>query len=293
MKGLLYQPEQLHKEQEFLAYIQSQDFPADCILLPICQQDEKVCSLEKKEPLMLAVESLLKEYQLEPTDVLWLVTSSKEQESARALSIPTLCYGMGISYENAWMVVEGLEEVDATFLERVYRRERHLPWEILETSRCYVRELTISDLPALYALYAKPGVTDFMEDLYPLEEEEAYEKSYIENIYRYYGYGMWLVFEKQTNRLIGRAGIEPREYGEEFANELGYMIDPDYQNRGYATEVCQAIITYAKKELELGQLNCLIDPQNKASIAFIFKLGFRFTETVLVSLNPMNRYILY
>ena len=86
-----------------------------------------------------------------------------------------------------------------------------------------MRELELSDLDALFSMYAEPGMTDYMEGLYEYEEELEYQKAYIENMYRFYGYGMWLVFEKKTGTLIGRAGVEHREElnGD---MELGYAI---------------------------------------------------------------------
>lgn len=115
------------------------------------------------------------------------------------------------TFLHADMVVEGFEEVDMTFLQRVYERHFNIPWTILETERCIVRELELSDLDDLFFMYAEPGMTDYMEGLYEYEEELEYQKAYIENMYRFYGYGMWLVFEKKTGTLIGRAGVEHRE----------------------------------------------------------------------------------
>ena len=108
------------------------------------------------------------------------------------------------TFLHADMVVEGFEEVDMIFLQRVYERHFNIPWTILETKRCIVRELELSDMDDLFSMYAEPGMTDYMEGLYEYEEELEYQKAYIENMYRFYGYGMWLVFEKKTGTLIGR-----------------------------------------------------------------------------------------
>ena len=62
---------------------------------------------------------------------------------------------------------------------------------------------------------------------------------------------MWLAKEKGTNRLIGRAGIDYRMLGEEEIIEMGYVIAPEYQRQGYAYEVCQAIMAWAKSNLDL------------------------------------------
>ena len=57
------------------------------------------------------------------------------------------------------MVIEGFEEVDDEFLERIFQRCHGQPWEIARTKRCVIRELSLEDLPALEKLYQKEGVT--------------------------------------------------------------------------------------------------------------------------------------
>lgn len=104
-------------------------------------------------------------------------------------------------------------------------------------------------------------MTDYMEGLYEYEEELEYQKAYIENMYRFYGYGMWLVFEKKTGTLIGRAGVEHREElnGD---MELGYAIRTSFQQQGYAYEVCQAIMQYAGEELPSQTHECAPQPHH-------------------------------
>ena len=120
-------------------------------------------------------------------------------------------------------------------------------------------------------------MTEYLDPLYEYEKEKEYQRSYINYMYRLYGYGMWVVIEKATGKLIGRVGIENREAcdGEP---ELGYMIDVSYQRKGYATEVCLAVIGYAWNFLEFDKLNCLIQKGNKASECLAEKLGFMFRE---------------
>lgn len=193
---------------------------------------------------------------------------------------------------SADMYVEGFEEVDAAFLLRAYERHHNLPWTILETERCIVRELSLSDLDELFALYEGEGMTDYMEPLYEYEEEKAYQESYQRCMYRFYGYGMWLVFEKQSGKLIGRAGVEHRkELNGEL--ELGYAIGVPYQRKGYAREVCTAILSYVRKELGFSLINCLIETGNEASVRLVDKLGFKRQGTVRFGGKDMLRYVLY
>ena len=172
------------------------------------------------------------------------------------------------------MIVLGFEEIGIQFLVRVHKRRNHLPWNILYTKRTCVREITMADLDELYALYEGEGITDYTEPLFERQEEEEYTKSYIANMYYYYGYGMWVVRDRQTGALLGRAGIERREVNAEVCMELGYIIGREYQNKGYATEVCSAIMDYAKEELAIRRLHCFIHPCNTVSVHLARKLGF-------------------
>ena len=132
-------------------------------------------------------------------------------------------------------------------------------------------------------------MTEYLDPLYEYEKEKEYQRSYINYMYRLYGYGMWVVIEKATGKLIGRVGIENREAcdGEP---ELGYMIDVSYQRKGYATEVCLAVIGYAWNFLEFDKLNCLIQKENKASECLAEKLGFMFREEMDLDGKCMKRY---
>ena len=189
------------------------------------------------------------------------------------------------------VLVESFEEVDYEFAERVWRRHHKLPWNILTTARCYVRELSLGDMEDLFAMYQQKGMTDYMEPLYEREEETEYQKAYIENMYGFYEYGMWLVFDRQTDALIGRAGIENRELHGTFELELGYAITPVYQGKGYATEVCTAILAYAREHLECREINCLIQKENQPSLALAKKLGFHYRETIAEKEQSYERYV--
>lgn len=55
---------------------------------------------------------------------------------------------------------------------------------------------------------------------------------------------------------------------------LGYMIDQDYQNKGYATEAIQVMCTYAFDTLHLHRIEAGVMPSNIASQKVLEKNGF-------------------
>ena len=72
--------------------------------------------------------------------------------------------------------------------------------------------------------------------------------------------------------------------------ELGYMIDVLHQRKGYAAEVCLAVIDYAWDFLLFDKLNCLIQKGNTASECLAEKLGFTFQEEMDLDGKCMKRY---
>ena len=247
----------------------------------IYHSEKEVQELENKEKL----QSLL----IAATDT--TIALGKE------LGIATMAYMNPMipnqSYSGVDMLVEGFDEVEVDFLEKVWQRHHRIPWTILETERCVVRELSLDDLDALFELYGDGEIDKYTDPLYPYEEEKEFQRAYNENMYRYFGYGLWLVFSKETGELIGRAGLEHREYHEEIELELGYIIGTKYQGQGIATEVCRAILNYAKENTGFERINALIEDGNVASEHLSKKLGFIHEEDFELDGKIMHRYIKY
>jgi RimJ/RimL family protein N-acetyltransferase len=229
------------------------------------------------------------------TRVLLIAATDETIGVGQEMGVATMAYANpklpNLSLSGVDMIVEGMEEVDGNFLEKVYQRYHRIPWTIAETARCVIRELSLADLDQLYELYAQEGMGRFTEPLFERQEEEDFQKAYIENMYRFYGYGMWLIFSKENGELIGRAGIEHREYDGEIEPELGYLIGPKYQRQGYASEVCEKVLEIARIMTDFPRINCLIDEQNIPSIGLAEKLGFSFMAKMEMDGRVMLRYV--
>ena len=268
----------------------------------------------------------ISEQKIEPEEILFIGATDRSVEAARALpctkaveddegvhqaetqnrnQVAVAGYVNtkfpGQRFKGLPMVIEGFEEVDFAFLNRIYERCHKIPWTITKTRRCVIRELSLSDLDELRELYDRPGITwrldaqgrripGFIEPLYSPEEERDYQEAYIANMYGYYGYGMWVITDRKTGKLMGRAGLEHREFGSGTELELGYLVDPDVQQQGIATEVCTAILDYAGKNLDFPRVNALTSADNRASIGLLSKLDFQYMEDVCMEGQWYLRY---
>lgn len=174
-------------------------------------------------------------------------------------------------------VAESIDSLDENYLQMVFCRFHNLPLIIAETKRLIIREMTIEDLPSLYDIY-KGEVLHFVEPLYEYEKEMEFTKSYIENMYGFYGYGLWLLVRKEDGRIVGRAGISNRCVNGENEIELGYIIGKEFWRQGYGYEACKVIIQEGFERTSAKRLIACIDKENAPSIEMAQKLGFRKLE---------------
>ena len=208
----------------------------------------------------------------------------------------------GVSY-----LVSDLVDVEPQYLEKVYRRQAGIPWDVLETERCLLRETTAGDADAFYEIYADPSVTEHVEDL-PGDRDAftAWLQDYAKSVYEFLGYGIWTVCLKQeimgksmakeksddacveseklgdasmsgkkSLAVIGRAGLTVREGFD--APELGFVIGKPWQGQGLAYEICCAILDYAREQ-GIPEVIAFAEPGNEASLKLLQKLGFQMTD---------------
>ena len=186
--------------------------------------------------------------------------------------------------------IEGLCGIDADYMEKVYQRYCGIPWHITQTKRCLIREMGPDDLEDLYELYADARVTKYTEALFTdREKEKHYIEDYIEHIYKYFGFGTWLIHRKEDGRLIGRAGFNFRPGFEEA--ELGFIVGYPFWRNGYAYEVCSHLLQLGKTVFEFEKIQALADRENTASVALLEKLGFCYVQDVTVDGKEYRRYL--
>lgn len=260
------------------------------------QLQEKAVSLrvEKIPPKREEAEAFCRE-AAEKKEELLLLTDSPEWFSLlydRGLYVLAVYHpgNRGGAFPQARYAVEDLLALEYTSYDEAYRRMAHLPWNILETERLKVRESTLEDVDDFYEIYQEPSITYYMEDLFPQKEAEtAYMKAYIDQIYGFYGYGLWTVIHKESGKVIGRAGLSLRE-GYEMP-ELGFVIAVPFQGKGYGYEVCRAILGYAGEVLEFQEIQALVDEKNLASLGLLQKLGFEYRRRVLEGGHSYELYV--
>ena len=188
-------------------------------------------------------------------------------------------------FSGAPYIVQEPDLVDADSYVKMYQRAAGLPWTILETKRCLVREFTEEDLDGIYALYDAQACRFLQPPSADRAREREILRAYIERIYGLYGFGHWAVFLKdEPEVLIGRIGysaITSRQEQEAQAlglsaldADFGFLVGAKWRRQGIAEEVSRALLRYGFTELGFTCVRADARNDNAASQHLLTKLGF-------------------
>ncbi len=183
------------------------------------------------------------------------------------------------------------EVLSEDYLKYVIFRSKNIPLIITETENLLIRELDEKDSEALQDLYSEED-SDYIENIFGNKEEnKKYLCRYIEEVYKFYDFGIWGVYLKDDNILIGITGFSPREKsieknkvtryylkdGQMFREdavklELGFAYIKKYRNKGYAYEAATAVIEYARNNICHSALYLDVDNNNLPALKLAAKL---------------------
>jgi len=154
----------------------------------------------------------------------------------------------------------------------------------LDTPRLRLRAHRPDDLAPYLAMYQEPAFYEFLGGA-PLSESEVWIRLLRQlGFWPMLGYGYWSIEERATGELVGAVGfadwqraIEPTLKG---YPEMGWVLAPSRQGRGYAAEAAQAALAWADAHLPHARTVCLINAANAASLRLATRLGFQeFSRT--------------
>lgn len=140
---------------------------------------------------------------------------------------------------------------------------------VLETERLILREMLPTDAPSLFEMEKNPKVHQYLWNK-PLKDISEVH-SYIELVRGQYlqnNIGRFVVVLKQTNELIGWAGLK---YNTEIVNnkvnfyDIGYRLNEKYWGKGYASEATFAWLDYGFKTMKIEIMEAAAHTDNIAS----------------------------
>ena len=228
--------------------------------------------------LVHSLTQALKKVGYELKEGLILTLAANFNESMLASGITTIVYdtnlGAGLPY-GFDLIVDSFEDIDIDFLIRLFKHKNKIPCKIAETKRTVLRELCGKDIDEVIKISREEHILKFVEDgRVPEEEQKEKLLDYIDNIYSFYDYGIWGIFDRADGSLIGLISLDLLTDTEEAEYETGFFIRKERLGQGFAKEAIEMVVNYAKNKLSASELIAITDYENMPARALLEKCGF-------------------
>jgi ribosomal-protein-alanine N-acetyltransferase len=174
-----------------------------------------------------------------------------------------------------------------------------LPRE-LRTERLRLRRWQPDDREPFARLNADPRVLEFLPG--PLSREESDARAdRIQAHFERHGFGLWAAEIPGVTRFAGFVGLSVPPFETAFTPcvEIGWRLDADHWNRGYATEGARAALEFGFGSLGLREVVSFTVPPNVRSRRVMEKIGMThspdedFDHPLLPEGHRLRRHVLY
>jgi RimJ/RimL family protein N-acetyltransferase len=175
----------------------------------------------------------------------------------------------------------------------------NLPRE-LHTDRLLLRRWLPSDREPFAKLNADPRVVEFLPG--PLSREESDTRvDRIEAHFQQHGFAQWAVEIPGITPFAGFIGLSVPRFQAHFIPcvEIGWRLDADHWNRGYATEGAWAALDFGWEWLHLQEIVSFTVPANLRSRRVMEKIGMTYSASdafdhpSLPEGHRLRRHVLY
>lgn len=144
----------------------------------------------------------------------------------------------------------------------------------LTTARLTLRRFTAADLDWLHGINGNAVVKRHMGGPATRAQTEALLRDRALDYYdRHPGLGMWVTLERASGAAIGFHLLNNIQGETDL--QVGYVLAPPYWGKGYATEMCVALLRYGFTALALPTITAITDLSNVDSQRVLLKAGLR------------------
>ncbi len=224
----------------------------DTILLQVCGQDPDLILTDTEE-------SILHWKKQNKPVIAW---SHESNRTENLMAAP-------------WLILS-IDAISDSYLEEIYCHYHGIPYEILKTDRCILKELSVNDYDNLILLDSEQDSDSsgrFFKN--PSQQTLEFLGTYCSNQYSFYGIGIYGAWHKDSGEFLGVAGFST---GEDSATEIGYAVKKEMRRKGYAKEWIMALKEYAREFYGIDKLVARIKSNNIASMNTARSCGLTIVE---------------
>ena len=149
------------------------------------------------------------------------------------------------------------------------------PFPEIETQRLLLRRITKDDIPEIFILRSNDNVMKYIDRPRALSLDDAtiFFEKINEGIETNDGITWGITLKENPKVLIGSIGYW-RLMKEHYRAEIGYMLHPDFWQKGIMKEALTCLIDYAFTSMNLHSIEANLNSGNMASAKLLEATGF-------------------
>lgn len=156
--------------------------------------------------------------------------------------------------------------------------------------RLVLRRIRHADAADMYTYSRRADVTRYL--LWTPHPSLDHTRQYISYLQEQYRSGTlydWAITLAESGKMIGTAGFTAVNTDHDSA-EVGYVLNPDFQNRGYATEALRLVLDFGFRVMKLHRIEARCFESNFASRRVMEKCGMSYEGTARDGMKIKGRY---
>jgi len=157
----------------------------------------------------------------------------------------------------------------------------------LDTRRCYLRELSLSDLDDVEFMLKEEDFGYTFSHEFSDEDIKKWIQDNI-NTYETKGLGMMAIILKEDDSFIGQAGLIKKDLDGNQVLDMICFLKKKYRKKGYGIETCKALRAYAFDQLKVDKLYSFIRDENTLAKNIAKKLDMHPIKSVNVTLYSQS-----
>lgn len=161
---------------------------------------------------------------------------------------------------------------------------------LIETPRLILRKMRVSDIDDMYDYAKREEVTKYL--LWKEHKTRDHTDRYLKYVVSLYKTGKFFDFAveyRENGRMIGTCGLASVDADNDCV-EIGYVISPDYQGMGIATEALEAMLRFSFCDMRVNRAEARYMVENIASRKVMEKCGMTFEGIYRNKLYVKGKY---
>ena len=159
----------------------------------------------------------------------------------------------------------------------------------LSTERLTLRQLSFNDKRTIFKLRSNKEINKLIVRDTPKNLNDA--DSFIQTCLDEFEKGnriFWAIQHQESNQIIGTIVYHNINAENNYA-EIGYELNPDFQNEGFMNEAMATVLEYGKSVLKLNTIEAFTHQNNTASTTLLEKHQFILDDEDLFDDNTIFR----